>query len=528
MNSGVQHIEPHTGTVTAFVGRSLRGPVNTPVTLTSFADYQRIFGGLWQPSTLSYAVEHYFEHGGVCAVVVRVENGATSATIELPCGQQRLTLEARAVGSREFLRVSVDYDNLSEQDQEYFNLVVQRVRAPQSEHIEEQESYYRVSTNQTTNRYVATVLMESRLVRVRGAVPKQRPDLIPRASDQHMVGYINSLPDGNDGAPLSDYDLIGSASDGTGMFALKSLPRFDFLYLPPLSREQDVGLSALLVAARSCREQHAMLIMDPPKNWLQVSDALTGMRELNFNSDQVLMFFPRLITLDRVRGGTTVFANGGVVAGLLSHADTVRPVWDMQQQEPELILRPGFRLNVELSEMDRWRLASQGINTLQTMRRAAMVTLVRRTLAGSTNASADWSYLGPRRFALYVMGNLERHTRWVLLASPGRAVWTRIIRQINEFFEQLVALGAFSGAHQGQRYFVVCDERINTIEAGADTAVNVLVGFAGAHDEQYHTFMLSHSLVGSSTRMVSVNRYQTPTQLEESATGGAIQHITAS
>lgn len=527
MNPGEQHIEPNTGTVTAFVGRSLRGPVNSPVTLTSFADYQRIFGGLWQPSTLSYAVEHYFEHGGDCAVVVRVDNGATSATIELPCGNQKLTLEARAVGSREFLRVSVDYDNLSEQDQEYFNLVVQRVRAPQSEHIEEQESYYRVSTNQTTNRYVATVLMESRLVRVRGEVPKQRPDLIPCASAQHMVGYINSLPDGNDGAPLSDYDLIGSAADGTGMFALKSVPNFDFLYLPPLTREQDVGLSALLVAARFCREHHAMLIMDPPKEWRRVSDALSGMRELNFNSDQVVMFFPRVIALDRVRGGTAEFAGGGAVAGLLSQADIARPVWDSQQQEPELILRPGFRLPVDISEMDRWRLASQGMNTLQTMRRASAVTLVRRTLAGSSNASADWSYLGQRRFALYVMGSLERHTRWVLLASPGRAVWSRLIRQINEFFEQLVALGAFKSTHQGQKYFVVCDERINSVESGADATINILVGFLGAHDEQYHTFMLSHSLQGSSTRLVSVNRYQTPTQLEEAVTSSSAQQITA-
>lgn len=92
MNLGEQHIEPNTGTVSAFVGRSLRGPVNSPVTLTSFADYQRIFGGLWQPSTLSYAVEQYFEHGGDCAVLVHVDNGATSATIELPCGNQKLTL----------------------------------------------------------------------------------------------------------------------------------------------------------------------------------------------------------------------------------------------------------------------------------------------------------------------------------------------------------------------------------------------------------------------------------------------------
>ncbi len=46
--------------VTAFVGRTLKGPVNQPISIASFNDYQRVFGGLWQPSPLSYAVEQYF------------------------------------------------------------------------------------------------------------------------------------------------------------------------------------------------------------------------------------------------------------------------------------------------------------------------------------------------------------------------------------------------------------------------------------------------------------------------------------
>jgi hypothetical protein len=35
---------------TAFVGRTLRGPVNRPVLIKSFAEFQHVFGGLWQPS----------------------------------------------------------------------------------------------------------------------------------------------------------------------------------------------------------------------------------------------------------------------------------------------------------------------------------------------------------------------------------------------------------------------------------------------------------------------------------------------
>ena len=85
--------------ITAFVGRTLRGPINRPVLLRGFADFERVFGGLWQPSTLSYAVEQYFENGGGAALVVRVANGARACTLDLPAGPDRLTLRAIAPGT---------------------------------------------------------------------------------------------------------------------------------------------------------------------------------------------------------------------------------------------------------------------------------------------------------------------------------------------------------------------------------------------------------------------------------------------
>ena len=127
--------------MTAFIGRALKGPVNHPVTIASFNDYQRVFGGLWQPSMLSYAVEHFFEQGGRQAVIVRVVNSAHPATLTLKCGRESLTLEAIAPGTREFLRASIDYDHIPSTSTGAFNLVVQRVRSPGSERIEEQESF---------------------------------------------------------------------------------------------------------------------------------------------------------------------------------------------------------------------------------------------------------------------------------------------------------------------------------------------------------------------------------------------------
>jgi hypothetical protein len=151
--------------IAAFVGRALKGPLNEPIPVRSFADYTRVFGGLWQPSTMSYAVEQFFENGGRCAVIVRVANGARPPTITLPTASGRLILRAVGAGSREYLRASVDYDGIESAEADRFNLVIQRVRTAGSEQIEDQEIFRRLSVLPGTDRFAADVLLGSRLRR---------------------------------------------------------------------------------------------------------------------------------------------------------------------------------------------------------------------------------------------------------------------------------------------------------------------------------------------------------------------------
>ena len=70
--SGVRTITGVATSITAFVGRALRGPVNEAVVINSFGDYERVFGGLWLDSSLSYAVRDFFLNGGGQAIVVRL------------------------------------------------------------------------------------------------------------------------------------------------------------------------------------------------------------------------------------------------------------------------------------------------------------------------------------------------------------------------------------------------------------------------------------------------------------------------
>src|SRR5262249_61509229 len=81
--SGVHTITGVATSITAFVGRAAQGPVNKPTVINSFADYGRIFGGLSLLSTMSYAVQDFFLNGGSQAIIVRLANGGSPATLTL-------------------------------------------------------------------------------------------------------------------------------------------------------------------------------------------------------------------------------------------------------------------------------------------------------------------------------------------------------------------------------------------------------------------------------------------------------------
>ena len=70
--SGVRTITGVATSITAFVGRALRGPVNEPTIVNNFGEFERLFGGLAADHTVAYAVQDFFGNGGAQAIIVRL------------------------------------------------------------------------------------------------------------------------------------------------------------------------------------------------------------------------------------------------------------------------------------------------------------------------------------------------------------------------------------------------------------------------------------------------------------------------
>src|SRR5215218_1429415 len=95
--SGVRTITGVATSIGLFIGWAPRGATTRAVRLSSFADYEREYGGLDRRSLLGFSVKHFFDNGGGDAYVVRlIAAGAATASVPITAN---LLVSARSPGA---------------------------------------------------------------------------------------------------------------------------------------------------------------------------------------------------------------------------------------------------------------------------------------------------------------------------------------------------------------------------------------------------------------------------------------------
>jgi phage tail sheath protein FI len=477
-------------TVTAFIGRTQRGPVNRAVQVRSFDEYRRIFGSHTPFSFLSYAVLHYFLCGGQTAVIVRVVNRGTRATLNLPAGEGALRLQARNPGSHELIRASVDYDDI-QQPSPLFNLALQRVARAGSSIVEDQEIYRNLSMSPTDDNYVIDALGASDLVSVAGPLPTVRPDATRAKNPGEPIPYLRMGADGSDGDELTDYDLIGSNEEATGLFALEAVDRVSLICLPLGPNQPAIGITTLVATDRYCRQRHAMLILDPPWSWRSPESALLGTRRLGFSSDHAISYFPRVRSRESWERWPDGLPACGAVAGVLAGADFRARVGVVLGYEHAL-LRGGLGPQSEISDAQQGMLNRHGINVLRRVNEHAAL-LGDVTLAGDRSVIGAWGHLNHRRLALFVTDALERYTRWAAARAGDSAAVQKLNDQIRTFFMGLMARGALAASTPARAFFV-------RTEVSTQGALVITVGLALTKHSEFEIIEIRHDGHGCTTR----------------------------
>src|SRR5262249_22160960 len=75
--SGVRAITGVATSIALFIGWAPRGALTRELPLTSFAAYERPYGGLDRRSLLGYSVKQFFDTGGADAYIIRIASSDT-------------------------------------------------------------------------------------------------------------------------------------------------------------------------------------------------------------------------------------------------------------------------------------------------------------------------------------------------------------------------------------------------------------------------------------------------------------------
>jgi uncharacterized protein len=484
--SGSRTITGVATSVAAFVGRALRGPVERPVEIGSYAEFERTFGGLWRDSGLGYAVRDYYLNGGKQAIVVRLAKDAVTATIKVG---DKLTLEAIGPGAwGNDVAAEVRYpDNASaalvadEQGVAPGDLFHLTVREGPRDEPRLVETYPNVTLANGPRR-VDAILASSQLVRVKaGFTPaNSRPD--QKHGDQAPPAEYAGDDKGADGKALTATEYTGAGMDAgnKGLYSLRRADLFTLLSLPPSAPDGKVEDALWANALALCVEKRAMLLVDPPADQTTIDGVKTWIagRGLTGEGRNAAFYFPRIRRADPLRDNAIGdFVPSGAVAGVMARTDTARGVWKAPAGiEAGVVGVTG--LSVPLTDDENGRLNPLGINSLRTFPTIGTVVWGARTLRGADLLADEYKYVPVRRLALFLEETLFRNTRWVVFEPNDEPLWSQIRTSVGAFMQDLFRQGAFQGSTPRDAYFVRCSSETTTqydIDRGV---VNIIVGFA--------------------------------------------------
>jgi len=483
-----QPIDVSPETTAVFIGRALRGPLNEPLLVHSFGEYRRRFGDCWTRSSLGPAAKQFFEHGGKNLFVVRVANNARGAMICLPASGSAIVLRALEPGSTESIRAAVDYDSIDEDHDEVFNLTLQRVD-PATGLVTDQELYRRANYREGANNFIADLLLTSTIAVVEAPLPTHRPEPTVSVNTPFNSAYVEHAQEGSDGQELSDYDLVGSRSDETGLFASQQIPHFDLLYLPPPGKGRDLAPTSLLAAELFCRERGAMLIVDPGVDWLTPAKAVAGVRDAGLGSPSMIGYFPRMVERSDSNGAPR--AMGGALAGLLCKLDRTYGPWHELDQQGMGFTRD-LVAAVDVDDEDAHTLSREGLNIIAKgpAGRARLRSSV--TMGRGSESHRKFASLPVRRLCLKIISTIDQATRWAVFEHDNLQLADRICAQVTAYLASLSNMGAF----EDDRFVVDCDAGLCKRDDSVEHGVTILITFRPQGCSESVSFTLHQTVAG--------------------------------
>ncbi len=531
-----------------FVGMAVKGPtIGAPSLVTSFADFQRQFGGFLSEYThgeyryLAYSVEQFFANGGTRCFVSRVvpENAtiatAKKGTLSVRAANEgkwgnRIVVSLLATNRKKMQLVAKEADRVytaksvegfREGDLVEFAGEINRIASifdrsvtfekdfsadPVDDAIvpkqlvysvemdvtvrcdAEVETYTGVTLNPASPSFFTKKLSASRLIVATVDPSDKLENPVSSLLGKGVLSGSLTLSGGSDGTmdAVNAGVFIGE-DNGPGMrTGIQSFLENDTVSILAVP---GVTIPEVIVALVShCENQKSCFaVIDIPQELRKMSDIIEYRNMID--STYAAMYHPWIQVYDRVARKPAYIPPSGAVMGVYSRTDVARGVHKAPANET--IACTGLSVNYTAGEQDI--LNPAGVNLIRALPGQGIRIWGARTASSNT----AFKYVNVRRLFIFVEQSIRVSTNWVVFEPNNSSLWARVQMTVSSFLDSLFRAGMLAGETPAEAYYV----NIGTSTMSQDDIMNgrliCEIGIAPSRPAEFVIFRVTQFTAGA-------------------------------
>lgn len=545
------------GTSTAaFVGMTRRGPLSsgtagiTPPLLTSFTDFERIYGGLDDLTVngnrminhVAHAARAFFANGGGRLYVARVPGtGATVSEAATqnpePAEAERVRLRARSVGG-----AAMTVRLVSEELATTKRLALRQpagtlVRAGTEHFVMGTDPILTTAANLDgwnalgDDAAVTVVTLRVEVSDASGLLAEYGALGFHPRHPRHALAILSETPPSAAealsaplmiaaGAGVNAFELrtallgaatdrtvtVGGGTDGTAapgdtawsqaLERLLALEDVSIVAAPGSSAFADptpAAVNQALIGHAETRRAYRIAVLDTPPR-LEPD----GVRTLKsrIDSKYAALYYPWVRVANPVAGTDPLAQReidlppSGFVCGIYARNDVQRGVHKAPANET-VTGALGLQREVRFGEQEV--LNPLGINCIRTLPNRGIRVWGARTIS----SDPEWKYVNVRRYFLYLEASIDRGTQWAVFEPNGERLWANIRSTVSDFLYNEWVNGALLGATPKEAFFVRCDRTTMTQNDLDNGRLVCLVGVAALKPAEFVIFRIGQKTADS-------------------------------
>ncbi|MFT5221770.1 MAG: phage tail sheath protein FI [Glaciecola sp.] len=504
--SGSASLSAGATAIAAFVGFTEKAPADDPSDpqglkprlITSWTQYEALYGGIIEGAMLPHSVYGWFLNGGATCYIVRVAHNSPSqepGALALPAADRAIgtVLDFESLGPADGLSVAVSPAEAAPTEDGSEPTPIFDLDVLQDGVVV--ESYAGLTLTDGPTNVVNTLAESSQRVKV--ATKIEITDELDLTLAMPKPGLYAMTPAPPEPIKVAAPAFAGSETKRHGINGLSIADDATMVIVPDLvtaaTKEDgtlDLGMwkSVQTALIAHCELQaNRMAILDAPPG-MGIQDVKEWRSDVAmYDSAFAAMYYP-WIKVDNPSGtngnSEILIPPSGHIAGLMARVDETRGVWKAPANE---IVRGLLDVERPITKAEQGMLNPIGINCIRPFGTRGVRVWGARTLS----SDSDWRYVNVRRLFNMIEDSIMSGTQWVVFEPNDMKLWQGVKRTVNSFLTGLWQDGALFGATPDQAFYVKCDADNNPPSSIDEGKLIIEVGIAPVKPAEFVVFRIS-------------------------------------